>query len=120
MRISDWSSDVCSSDLLAQQLAADGHDRMRIPFSDLLRRANGFAHEPIRLIGRKIMAQIAQEFPLEDLYAMAEPKRLRGANVILQQTLALQHTLVGRLCESVFTPPSATKAEYTETRYKTL
>src|SRR3546814_8856970 len=35
---------------LAQQLAADGHDRMRIPFSDLLRRANGFAHEPIRLI----------------------------------------------------------------------
>src|SRR3546814_5359136 len=49
---------------LAQQLAADGHDRMRIPFSDLLRRANGFAHEPIRLIGRKIMAQIAKEFPL--------------------------------------------------------
>src|SRR3546814_5317665 len=52
---------------LAQQLAADGHDRMRIPFSDLLRRANGFAHEPIRLIGRKIMAQIAKEFPLEGL-----------------------------------------------------
>src|SRR3546814_11052110 len=104
MRISDWSSDVCSSDLLAQQLAADGHDRMRIPFSDLLRRANGFAHEPIRLIGRKIMAQIAKEFPLEDLYAMAEPKRLRGANVMLQQSLELQirseERRVGKECVS--------------------
>src|SRR3546814_1058268 len=70
----------------------------------LLRRANGFAHEPIRLIGRKIMAQIAKEFPLEDLYAMAEPKRLRGANVMLQQSLALQlrseERRVGKECVS--------------------
>src|SRR3546814_17137851 len=37
MRISDWSSDVCSSDLLTHQQAADAVGRSRASVSNMLR-----------------------------------------------------------------------------------
>src|SRR3546814_9294431 len=54
MRISDWSSDVCSSDLLIGVLGGEAlHQRLRIGEADILARKTGESPQDVeRLLAR--------------------------------------------------------------------
>src|SRR3546814_2174597 len=97
MRISDWSSDVCSSDLLnvftyrhgAESVSdvcvepaaddADGFFRMLLDdFGDLLDR--GGAHAPLHLVEVDHLVDLAGDV-LAGAAVVADPRRHHGAGV---------------------------------------
>src|SRR3546814_2907466 len=53
MRISDWSSDVCSSDLIIGRLGDEGHQPRRLDPDDVVRPARfDQAHPPRPVLGQ--------------------------------------------------------------------
>src|SRR3546814_2571487 len=68
MRISDWSSDVCSSDLRIVFVAEGGGDREPVDESELLRRADD---RDIRLAEKEMAVavdiKIRDQCPITDL-----------------------------------------------------
>src|SRR3546814_6336891 len=54
MRISDWSSDVCSSDLLAIEVAALGHDA--VPTMGFDEVDSGIGGATAEIVGQKLRA----------------------------------------------------------------
>src|SRR3546814_12806104 len=98
MRISDWSSDVCSSDLVDAGDAQKDHWDVAVPFLENSLRANlGFGISPTRIDGRILIdalvgairramnqhrARVDELLDLETLQSIDQPSRTLDGNQI--------------------------------------
>src|SRR3546814_1390178 len=111
MRISDWSSDVCSSDLVDAGDAQKDHWDVAVPFLENSLRANlGFGISPTRIDGRILIdalvgairramnqhrARVDELLDLETLQSIDQPSRTLDGNLLVERTGFTCNVVIG-------------------------
>src|SRR3546814_856433 len=110
MRISDWSSDVCSSDLLALQLSADDPLHLSVgvrPERDLqgalLRLLQLFAMVPIQLVAVDVTAKVAIVV-VGELLVRKAPQEVAQKQGLVGELVPLDRHDAFEPCGVVFAP----------------
>src|SRR3546814_4009571 len=111
MRISDWSSDVCSSDLLTREMIGHMVNNLISESSDLIERSGVQSPEDVREAGRALIA-----FSPAMLRAEHQMKAFLRAHMyrhpaVLELTNAAQ-SVVGTLAEAYLAAPERMPEEW--------